>query len=79
MQWSTRGDGTWKALWAELQPYQTRLEGLALRLVEYAQEVEYLVPPASVILTLVGGRLDGAAFRKRVLRAAEQLATHPSS
>jgi hypothetical protein len=79
MQWSTWGDGTWKVLWTELQPYQTRLEGLALHLVEYAQEVEYLVPPASVILTLVGGRLDGASFRQRVLRAAEHLATHPSS
>ena len=74
MQWST-----WKVLWTELQPYQTRVEVLALHLVAYGQEVEYLVPPASVILTLVDGRLDGPAFRQRVLRAVEQLATHPSS
>jgi hypothetical protein len=47
--------------------------------VEYPQEVYYLVPPVSVIMTVVNGHLDGETFRTYTLRAAEELATRNNS
>jgi hypothetical protein len=66
-------------LWRDLQPYQTRLPALALYLVEYPQSVEYIIPPVSVIMTIVNGYLDGESFRLQVLDAAESLAMAQSS
>jgi hypothetical protein len=78
-QWSTgRGDGTVKRVWDDLEPYHTRLETLAIHLVEYPGEVYYLVPPVSVIMTVVNGHLDGETFRTNAFRAAEELATRNS-
>lgn len=62
-----------KRLWDDLKPYHTRLETLAIHLVEYPQEVYYPVPPVSVIMTVVNGHLGGETFRTLVLRAAEEL------
>ena len=61
-------------LWQDLQPYQVRLPALTLHLVEYPRLVEYVLPPVSVILTIVDNQLSGEDFRLRVLHAAESLA-----
>ncbi len=67
-QWSSQGDGTSNRLWDDLQPYHTRLEALTIHFVEYPQEVDYLVPPVSVIMAVANGQLDGEAFRARAFR-----------
>jgi len=68
-----RGDGTAHQLWADLEPYRTRLDSLYIHFVAYSQPVDYLVPPVSIIFAVANGQLDGPTFRKRVLRAAEGL------
>ncbi len=61
-------------MWQDLQPYQARLPALTLYLVEYPRQIEYAVPPESVIVTIVDDHLDSESFRLQVLRAAESLA-----
>jgi hypothetical protein len=66
-------------LWQALEPYHTRLDSLMIHFVEYAQESVYLVPPRSIIMTVVHGHLDDENFRTRTLQAAETLASGLSS
>ncbi|MBO0794512.1 MAG: hypothetical protein J2P36_26660 [Ktedonobacteraceae bacterium] len=66
-------------LWQALSPYHTRLDSLMIHLVAYSQETVYLVPPRSIIMTIVDGDLKEEDFRTRTLQAAETLATGLSS
>jgi len=66
-------------VWQALEPYHTRLDSLMIHLVAYAQETVYLVPPRSIIMTIVDGDLDEEDFRTRTLQAAETLASGLSS
>ncbi|MBA2396130.1 MAG: hypothetical protein H0V70_25675 [Ktedonobacteraceae bacterium] len=77
MQWMV--DGTEEQLQKDLLPYHARLEMLNICFAKYSQEVDYLIPPVSVIMTLADGQLDGDTFRLRVLRAAEELAMGTAS
>jgi hypothetical protein len=69
-QWRT----VMQPLWNDLQIYTTRLPALAIYLVEYPQQIDYLIPPLSIIMTIVAGNLDGEMFHSRVVQAAENLA-----
>jgi hypothetical protein len=66
-------------LWQALSPYHTRLDSLLIHFVGYPQESVYLVPPRSIIMTIVHGHLDDEDFRLRTLQAAETLASGLSS
>lgn len=74
----TNRKGT-KSLWQALSPYHTRLDSLMIHFVGYSQESVYLVPPRSIIMTVVHGHLDDEDFRTRTLRAAETLTSDLSS
>jgi hypothetical protein len=74
----TNNNGTTN-LWQDLKPYHTRLDSLMIHLVAYSQETVYLVPPRSIIMTIVDGDLDEENFRTRTLQAAETLASGLSS
>lgn len=60
-------------LWHDLEPYHTRLDSLMIHFVGYSQEKVYLVPPRSIIMTMVNGHLDDEDFRARSVQAAEAL------
>lgn len=53
----------------------TRLDSLMIHIVEYSQEVMYLVPPLSAILSIIPGHLSEEGMHERSLQAAEALAT----
>lgn len=57
----------------DVEPYQTQLDGLMIHLVAYPQQIDYLFPPFSVLLTMVPGQFDAEQIRRRALRAAEAL------
>jgi len=61
-------------LWNDLQPYHACFPALTIYLVKYPQQVEYIIPPISVILTIVDDLPDGETFRLQVLHVAESLA-----
>lgn len=69
------GEAQISDLWYALEPYRTRLDGLILHYLEYPQQIDYLVPPHSVVMTLVGGKLDYKEIIPRAVQAAETLAT----
>jgi hypothetical protein len=58
----------------DFPPSNVRLPALVLYLVGYSQQVEYLVPPISLIMTIVDGHIDLETFRLHVLHAAKSLA-----
>jgi hypothetical protein len=61
-------------LWNDLQPYHTRIPALMVHLIKYPKQVEYIIPPVSVILTVADDHMDNETFRLRILHAAESLA-----
>lgn len=66
-------------LWHDLAPYHAQLPPLRVHLVDYLWPVEYLVPPASVIMGVGSEPPNGARFRADVLHAAEGLARQSRS
>ncbi len=66
-------------LWRALEPYQAYLDGLIIYYIEYSQQIDYLVPPLSVVMTLVDGKLDYKDIIPRAVQAAETLATRTAS
>lgn len=66
-------------LWRALEPYQARLDGLIIYYMGYPQQIDYLVPPLSVVMTLVDGKLDYKDIIPRAMQAAETLATRTTS
>jgi hypothetical protein len=65
-------------LYDELKPYHTRLPALAIHFVEYEYPLDYLVPPATLIMTVQEGQPDFQEFRERVLAGAAELAAQAS-
>ena len=61
-------------LWSDLQPYRARIPSLMVHLIKYPKQVEYIIPPVSVILAVADDHTDNETFRLRVLHAAENLA-----
>lgn len=61
-------------LWHELEPYHNRLPSLFIHFVPYPVQLDYIVAPFSVIMTVVNGQLDRDIFSKRALQAAAALA-----
>lgn len=64
-----------KRLYDELRPYHTRIPPLSIYLVAYEQPLDYLVPPAALLMTLQEGQPEPEEFRERVLAAVAELAT----
>ena len=62
-----------------LRPKKLTLQALYIHFVDYPQEVNYLVSPVSVVMTIVNGQLDATRFRTRALEAAEALSASSSS
>jgi len=68
-----------KRLYDELQPYHSLLPMLEILFVSYAQPINYLIFPVSVIMTATEGQPDVAEFRERVLDAAAGLTANKST
>ena len=64
-------------LYDELQPYHTRIPPLAIHFVEYDHPLDYLIPPATLIMTVQDGQPNPQEFHERVLAAATELAARP--
>ena len=58
----------------ELQKYRDHLSYLHIYPVDYPTPVEYIVPPAAIILSLANGTAGSSVYCQSVLRAARQLA-----
>lgn len=65
-------------LWEDLKPYHSRLDSLMIHYVAYSQELDYVVPPRSIVMTIVNGPLETESFLSRVTLAAKALATSQS-
>lgn len=66
----SRGWNRGTRLYDELKPYHTRIPALAIHLVAYEYPLDYLVPPATLIMTVQEGQPDFQEFRERVLAGA---------
>jgi hypothetical protein len=64
-------------LYHALQPYHTRIPALTVYFVEYEHPLDYLVLPATLILTVQEGQPSPQEFHERVLAAAAELAARP--
>jgi hypothetical protein len=64
-------------LYDELKPYHTRIPPLAIYFVMYEHPLDYLVPPATLIMTVQEGQPNPQEFHERVLAAAAELAARP--
>ncbi len=67
-----------KRLYDELQPYYSLIPMLNMHFVSYAQPINYLISPVSVIMTSTEYQPDAAEFRERVLDAAAGLTSNRS-
>lgn len=68
-------------LWSVLASYKEQLPVLHIYQVAYPQPLEYIVPPAAIILSLASGLPDSEAFCRCVSHTIEMLAAvnYPSS
>ena len=64
-------------LYDELKPYHTRIPPLNIYLVTYESPLDYLVAPATLLITVQEGQPEPQEFRARVLAAVAELAAHP--
>lgn len=64
-------------LYDELKPYHTRIPPLTIHFVEYDSPLDYLVFPATLIMTVQEGQPNHQEWRSRVLEAAVELAARP--
>lgn len=65
-----------RRLWAQLEPFRSRLPPMHVYLVDYPRAVLSVVPPVSAIVGAGAGVLDRSAYAAAVLRAAESLAAY---
>lgn len=65
-------------LYDELKPYHTRIPALIIHFVAYESPLDYLVSPATLIMTVQEGQPDFQEFRERVLAGAAELASQAS-
>lgn len=68
-----------KRLYDELKPYSKRIPTLVIHLVDYAQPLDYLIPPVSIVMSANANQPDAAEFRERVLAAAAELSASDSA
>ncbi len=61
-------------LYDELQPYHRRIASLNIYFVTYESPLDYLVAPATLLITVQQGQPGPQEFRERVLAAAAELA-----
>jgi len=66
-----------KRLYDELRPYHKRLPPLNICLIDYEQPIDYLVPPATLVMTIQEGQPEPEEFRERVIAAVAELAAQP--
>ncbi len=86
-KWETKQSRRWqkeearggKILYDELQPYYSRIPTMIIHFVNYAQPINYLISPVSVIMTATEYQPDAAEFREYVLDAAAGLTTNGSA
>jgi hypothetical protein len=64
-------------LYNELQSYHTRIPSLVVYFVLYEHPLDYLIPPATLIMTVQEGQPNPQEFHERVLAAAAELAVRP--
>jgi hypothetical protein len=64
-------------LYDALKPYHTRIPPLAVHFVGYEHPLDYLVPPATLIMTVQEGQPNPQDFRERILAAAAELSAQP--
>jgi hypothetical protein len=62
-----------KRLYDELRPYHTRLPPLAIYLIAYERPLDYLLSPATLLMSRQEGQPDPEEFRARVLTAVAEL------
>ncbi|QBD80477.1 hypothetical protein EPA93_32690 [Ktedonosporobacter rubrisoli] len=62
-------------LYDELKPYHRQIPALSIYFVIYASPLDYLIPPATLLITVQEGQPGFQEFRERVLTAAAELAT----
>ncbi len=61
-------------LYDELRPYHARIPPLTIYLVSYEQPLDYVIPPATLMMTMQECQPEAQEFRERVLAAATELA-----
>lgn len=64
-------------LYDDLKPYHNRIPPLNICLVTYAYPLDYLVAPATLLMTVQEGQPGLQEFRERVLAAVAELAAPP--
>lgn len=64
-------------LYDELKPYATRIPSLSVYFVGYDYPLDYLVFPATLLMTVQEGQPGPQEYRERVLAAVAELATRP--
>lgn len=64
-------------LYAELKPYATRIPSLSVYFAVYDYPLDYLVFPATLLMTVQEGQPWPQEYRERVLAAAAELAARP--
>ncbi len=61
-------------LWQELQSFRTRLPPLQIYQISYLAPVEYVIPPASIIVSIKNGLPGSQSFCQSILHTAKHLA-----
>jgi hypothetical protein len=64
-------------LYDELKPYHNHLPPLNIYLAKYEYPLDYLVSPATLLITIQEGQPGFQEFRERVLAAVAELAAQP--
>lgn len=64
-------------LYDDLKPYHNRIPPLNIYLATYEYPLDYLVPPAILLITIQEGQPGLQEFRERVLAAVAELAAQP--
>jgi hypothetical protein len=65
-------------LYDELKPYHNRIPPLNICFVAYESPLDYLVTPATLLITAQEGQPGPQEFRERVIAAVEELAAYPN-
>lgn len=65
-------------LYDDLKPYHNRIPPLNICFATYDYPLDYLVTPATLLITIQEGQPGLQEFRERVLAAVAELAAHPS-
>lgn len=63
-------------LYDELKPYHNRIPPLNICFVAYESPLDYLIAPATLLITIQEGQPGLQEFRERVMSAVAELATH---